>query len=76
MAEKVTSMRLNEEDLEQFKEFAKENGLSQQQAFNSLIALAELEKAKDNAEKIAEIQKKSADRELKLTLVKNKLGIS
>ena len=36
----------------------------------------ELEKAKDNAEKIAEIQKKSADRELKLTLVKNKLGIS
>lgn len=47
MAEKVTSMRLNEEDLEQFKEFAKENGLSQQQAFNSLIALAELEKAKD-----------------------------
>lgn len=47
MAEKVTSMRLNEEDLELFKDFAKENGLSQQQAFNSLIALAELEKAKD-----------------------------
>lgn len=47
MAEKVTSMRLNEEDLEQFKVFAKDNGLNQQQAFNSLIALAELEKAKD-----------------------------
>lgn len=44
---KVTSMRLNEEDLEQFKAFAKDNGLNQQQAFNSLIALAELEKAKD-----------------------------
>lgn len=36
----------------------------------------ELDKFKDNAEKIAEIQRKSADRELKLTLVKNKLGIS
>lgn len=47
MAEKVTSMRLNDEDLEQFKAFAKDNGLNQQQAFNSLIALAELEKAKD-----------------------------
>jgi len=47
MAEKVTSMRLNEEDLEQFKAFAKENNLNQQQAFNNLIALAELEKAKD-----------------------------
>lgn len=47
MAEKVTSMRLNEEDLEQFKEFAKKNGLNQQQAFNNLILLAELEKAKD-----------------------------
>lgn len=47
MSEKVTSMRLNEEDLEQFKAFAKDNGLNQQQAFNSLIALAELEKAKD-----------------------------
>lgn len=47
MAEKVTSMRLNEEDLEQFKSFAKDNGLNQQQAFNSLIALAELERAKD-----------------------------
>ena len=47
MAEKVTSMRLNEEDLEVFKVFAKENGLNQQQAFNNLIALAELEKAKD-----------------------------
>lgn len=46
MAEKVTSMRLSEEDLEQFKAFAKENNLNQQQAFNSLIALAELEKAK------------------------------
>lgn len=47
MAEKVTSMRLNEDDLEQFKAFAKDNGFNQQQAFNSLIALAELEKAKD-----------------------------
>lgn len=47
MAEKVTSMRLGEEDLEIFKEFAKENGLNQQQAFNTLIALAELEKAKN-----------------------------
>lgn len=47
MSEKVTSMRLNEEDLEQFKAFAKNNGLNQQQAFNSLIALAELEKAKN-----------------------------
>ena len=44
---KVTSMRLNEEDLEQFKAFAKDNGLNQQQAFNSLIALAELERTKD-----------------------------
>lgn len=45
---KVTSMRLNEEDLTKFKEFAVENKLSQQQAFNSLIASAELEKAKNN----------------------------
>ena len=47
MAEKVTSMRLSEEDLDVFKAFAKENNFNQQQAFNSLIALAELEKAKD-----------------------------
>lgn len=36
----------------------------------------ELEKLKDDAEKTSEIQKKVADRELKLTLVKNKLGIN
>lgn len=36
----------------------------------------DLEKFKDDAEKIADIKKKAADRELKLTLVKNKLGIS
>lgn len=46
MAEKVTSMRLSEDDLEVFKAFAKENDLNQQQAFNTLISLAELEKAK------------------------------
>ena len=36
----------------------------------------DLEKFKDDAEKIADIKKKAADRELKLTLVKNKLGIN
>ena len=36
----------------------------------------DLEKFKDDAVKIAEIKKKAADRELKLTLVKNKLGIN
>ena len=40
------SMRLSEEDVEKFKKFAEENGFTQQQAFNSLIAMAELEKAK------------------------------
>jgi len=43
---KVTSMRLNSEDIEKFKEFASNNDFNQQQAFNSLLALAELEKAK------------------------------
>lgn len=47
MSEKVTSMRLNEDDLEQFKEFAKENGLNQQQAFNSLLNMIKLENAKE-----------------------------
>lgn len=47
MADKVTSMRLNEDDLEQFKEFAKENGLNQQQAFNSLLNMVKLENAKE-----------------------------
>lgn len=47
MSEKVTSMRLNEDDLEQFKEFAKENGLNQQQAFNSLLNMVKLENAKE-----------------------------
>ena len=36
----------------------------------------DLEKFKDDAVKIADIKKKAADRELKLTLVKNKLGIN
>ena len=36
----------------------------------------DLQKFKDDAEKIADIKKKAADRELKLTLVKNKLGIN
>ena len=36
----------------------------------------DLEKFKDDAVKIAEIKKKAADRDLKLTLVKNKLGIN
>ena len=43
---KVTSMRLNSEDIEKFKEFASNNDFNQQQAFNALIALAKLEKAK------------------------------
>lgn len=47
MAEKVTSIRLEEKDLEQFREFAKKQGLNQTQAFNSLIALAELDRAKN-----------------------------
>ena len=47
MADKVTSMRLNEDDLDQFKEFAKENGLNQQQAFNSLLNMVKLENAKE-----------------------------
>ena len=42
----IASMRLSEEDVEKFKKFAEENGFTQQQAFNSLIAMAELEKAK------------------------------
>lgn len=40
-------MRLSEEDVEKFKKFAEENGFTQQQAFNSLMAMAELEKAKN-----------------------------
>lgn len=40
-------MRLSEEDVEKFKKFAEENGFTQQQAFNSLMAIAELEKAKN-----------------------------
>lgn len=43
----ITSMRLSEEDVEKFKKFAEENGFTQQQAFNSLMAIAELEKAKN-----------------------------
>lgn len=46
MAEKVASMRLGEEDLEHFRVFAKENGMNHQQAFKSLVALVELEKAR------------------------------
>lgn len=42
----ITSMRLSEEDIEKFKKFAEENSFTQQQAFNSLIAMAEIEKAK------------------------------
>lgn len=42
----ITSMRLSEGDVEKFKKFADQNGFTQQQAFNSLIAMAELEKAK------------------------------
>ena len=41
-------MRLGEEDLKQFKQYADELGLNQAEAFNSLIALAELEKAKNS----------------------------
>ncbi|SFB44290.1 hypothetical protein [Clostridium frigidicarnis] len=40
-------MRLNEDDLEQFKKFAKENGLNQHQAFNSLLNMVKLENAKE-----------------------------
>ena len=43
----IASMRLSEEDVEKFKKFAEENGFTQQQAFNSLMAIAELEKAKN-----------------------------
>ena len=43
----ITSMRLSEEDVEKFKKFAEENGFTQQQAFNSLMTIAELEKAKN-----------------------------
>lgn len=40
-------MRLNEDDLNKFKDFAAENKLNQQQAFNMLLSLAEIEKVKD-----------------------------
>lgn len=43
---KPTSLRLSEEDIAKFKTYADELNLNQAQAFNSLISLAELEKAK------------------------------
>ena len=43
---KPTSLRIGEEDLKKFKEYAEEMGFSQGEAFNSLISLVELEKAK------------------------------
>ena len=48
MAEKVTSMRLNEEDLEQFKAFIKDNNCSNQaEAFKSLLGMVKLENIKE-----------------------------
>lgn len=44
---KPTSLRLSEEDISKFKTYADELGLNQAQAFNSLISLAEIEKAKN-----------------------------
>ena len=43
---KPTSLRLQEEDITKFKTYADELGLNQAQAFNSLIGLLELERAK------------------------------
>lgn len=45
---KPTSLRLEEEDIAKFKGYAEEMGLNQAQAFNSLIGLLELERAKGN----------------------------
>lgn len=47
MAEKIASIRLEEEDLKQFRQFAKDNNMNHQQAFNSLLALVELDRAKN-----------------------------
>lgn len=44
---KVTSLRLNEEDVAKFKQFALDNNINQQQAFSSLIGMLELENAKN-----------------------------
>ncbi len=43
---KPKSLRIGEEDLKKFKAYAEEMGFSQGEAFNSLISLYELEKAK------------------------------
>lgn len=43
---KPTSLRLGEADLKKFKAYAEKMGLSQGEAFSSLISLAELEKAR------------------------------
>ena len=43
---KPTSLRIGEEDLKKFKAYAEEMGFSQGEAFNSLINIYELEKAK------------------------------
>ena len=49
MAEKVTSMRLNEEDLEQFKQFIKDNDCNNQaEAFKALLGMVKLENIKEN----------------------------
>lgn len=48
MAEKVTSIRLNEEDLEQFKQFTKDNNCSNQaEAFKTLLGMVKLENMKE-----------------------------
>lgn len=44
---KPVSFRISEEDQSKFKEFATESGLSQADAFASLVSLMELEKAKN-----------------------------
>lgn len=43
---KATSFRLNEEDLEKFKQFTTDNGLNQAEAFKSIMQTVEMARAK------------------------------
>lgn len=44
---KATSFRVNEEDIEKFKEFAQQNGFNQAEAFKSMMNTVEIAKAKE-----------------------------
>ena len=44
---KATSFRVNEEDIEKFKEFAQQNGFNQAEAFKSMMNSVEIAKAKE-----------------------------